>query len=59
MKTNNEISNLEIIKHAIAQLDLRGDNTMVTNALTIISLAIDDLRRGNSLSQKIPCQTHR
>jgi hypothetical protein len=53
MKTNNEISNLEIIKHTIAQLDIKGANTMVTHIMTIISQAMDVLREGNPLDTKM------
>jgi len=46
MHNMNELADLEQIKVAISQLDSRGTNETVTQAMTIVSLAAEHVVKG-------------
>ena len=49
MHKQNEIHNLEQIRHALSFLDLKGTNETLTRAMSIVAVAEDCIRRGETL----------
>ena len=46
MHNEKEVADLEQIKAAISQIDLKGTNETVTRAMTIVSIAADLVGKG-------------
>jgi hypothetical protein len=50
MHNAKELEDLEQIKTAISQLDLKGTNETVTKAMTIVSVAADRVNKGQLIN---------